>query len=77
MKVKNLMDYPQQLGDGRVVGASGTEQDTREYDLEALAKEDKKRVKDGTLAVVEEVETKPIDTEKDDAETKGKNGGKK
>lgn len=63
MKIKNLADYPQQLGDGRVIGASGTKQDTREYDLEALAKEDKKRVKDGTLAVVEEIEPGTLEPE--------------
>lgn len=64
MKIKNLADHPQQLGDGRVIGAAGTKVDTREYDLEALAKEDKKRVKDGTLAVIEEVETENSNTEK-------------
>lgn len=77
MKVKNLADFPQQLGDGRVIGAAGTEEDTREYDLKAVAekdksrapgltKEDKKRVKDGTLVVVEEVESKPTKPEKDE-----------
>lgn len=64
MKIKNLADYPQQLGDDRVIGASGTKQDTREYDLPELTKEDKRRVKDGTLAVVEEVEPEKVEPEK-------------
>lgn len=84
MKVKNLADYPQQLGDNRVIGAAGTKEDTREYDLEALAeekpnraagltKEDKHRVKNGTLVVIEEVEQKvepKVEPKVEEVETK-------
>jgi hypothetical protein len=87
MKVTNLADYPLQLGDGRVIGAAGTKQDTREYDLPELTKEDKKRVKEDTLAVVvEEPEEKPSDATENKSESsavktpvnqKAKEGGSK
>ena len=76
MKIKNLADFPQQLEDGRVIGATGTKEDTREYALEELAKEDKKRVKNGLLTVVEEVEANTVETEKNETLTKVKTGGK-
>ncbi len=59
MKVKNLMDYPVQLGDGRMIGALGTKSDTRAYGKKELTDSDQKRVESGML----EVENLPVDAE--------------
>lgn len=64
MKVRNLADYPQPLGDGRIVGAAGTSSDTRDYDLDELTREDKKLVKRGALEIVEEKPAEKPEPEK-------------
>lgn len=69
MKIKNLADYPQQLGDGRVIGASDQKSDEREYGLPELTKQDKQRVKNGSLTVIEEEEKPEPKTESESAKT--------
>lgn len=54
MKVENLADYPVQLGDGRMIGASGTDAAVREYKQATLAASDQERVNRKLLAVVSE-----------------------
>lgn len=76
MKVKNLTNYPQQLGDGHIIGATATT-DERDYGLDKLTTRDRQRVKEGRLEVIEEL---PKETERqvsisDDAKSKV-NGGK-
>ncbi len=78
MKIKNLQDYPQQLSDGRVIGAAGTSADQRDYDLPELSKEDKKRVKRGWLEVVEEEKpTEKLEPDKLPGSNQQKTGGTK
>lgn len=60
MKIKNLQEYPQPLGDGRIIGAAGTSSDTRDYDLDELTKADKKLVKRGSLEILEEEAKSPV-----------------
>lgn len=56
MKVKNTLGRPQELDDGRIIGAAGAESSEREYGLPELGKNDKRRVKREWLAVVEDAE---------------------
>ncbi len=78
MKVKNLLDYPAQLGDGRMIGATGAHgSDERKYGLPVLSKEDKQRVKSGWLEILEEEEEKPTISEENTATQSNKPGGKK
>lgn len=55
MNVKNLVGFPVQLGDGRMIGASGTNSDTRKYGKKELTERDQKRVDNGKLEVVKEL----------------------
>lgn len=64
IKIKSLAHYPQQLGDGRMVGAAGTSSAEREYDLPSLTAEDKRRVKRGLLLqIVQEEDKQPAKPE--------------
>ncbi len=54
MKIKNLTDYPQQLGDRKMIGAAGTADEEREYGLDKLTVYDQKLVKKNALEVIKE-----------------------
>lgn len=73
MEVKNLMNYPVQLGDGKMIGASGTNSDTRKYSKKELTERDQKRFENGKLEVIKQL---PEDAEKTSDGAKQKNGGK-
>jgi hypothetical protein len=73
MKVTNLGPLPVKLDDGRVIGAFGTPEDTREYDAAKLSPRDHARVNRNELAVVVEDEPKPkAPPTPDAADAKGK-----
>jgi hypothetical protein len=69
MKVKNLTEYPMQLGDGRAIGA-GSE---REYGLPELTERDQRRFQKGQLLATKEI---PADAEKSAEKPNGDSGVK-
>lgn len=52
MDVKNLLSFPVRLDDGRMIGASGTNSDTRKYGKKELTERDQKRFENGKLEVI-------------------------
>jgi hypothetical protein len=79
MKVQNLLGYPVQLGDGRIIGAAGTDADKRDYLFKELTAEDQKRFERGDLRVEKLLapgspDAQTVDTTKKDKELK--NNGK-
>ena len=76
MKIKNLADYPQQLADGRMIGAAGTKSDAREYGLDELDARDKKRSERGMLKVLEDEPTLAANDGNKTGEVSGGKDGK-
>jgi|GEM_PF-5996080 len=58
MKVKNLISTPVLLGDGRLIGASGTTDAVRDYGSDKFTEQDKTRVQSGDLLILTDTETK-------------------
>ena len=58
MKVTNLQNVPVLLDDGRVIGAFGTPDGTREYSGTSLTARDQQRVDRNQLAIVPEPKAK-------------------
>lgn len=75
MKVKNLTNAPMQLGDGKMIGASG-HGDERDYDLKELTGRDQQRFERGQLQVSKSLPDDAETTEKEPSESKNLSDGK-